>query len=129
MNTTHCEFAARDFSATALTTSSGRIVRVSGFGLCPSNGWELSLIAANPGVVPHPGSLWLELRERTPGTDLPRALVDTAVEAIIEDSQAETIVIRFGWREPISIPVVEQVRTGLRADAERRRAAASVAVS
>jgi hypothetical protein len=129
MNTTHCEFSALDFAATAVTSSTGRIVHVSGFGLCPTSGWELSLVAANPGVVPHPDSLWLELRERAPRAGRPRVLVDTSVDAIIEDSQATEIVIRFGWREPFSLPVLEQLAVDGRADAASRRAAASVAVS
>ncbi|GAA1829825.1 hypothetical protein [Agromyces salentinus] len=129
MNTTHCEFSAEDFTATAVTSSAGRIVHVTGFGLCPTSGWELSLVAANPGVVPHPESLWLELREAAPRRGMPRVLVDTRVEAIIEDTQAREIVIRFGWREPFRVAVVEQVRHGERADAATRRAAASVSVS
>jgi len=129
MNTTHCDFSAMDFTATALTTSSGRIVRVSGSGLCPTSGWELSFIAANPGIVPHPESLWLELRERAPRKGMTRALVDTAVDAIIEDTQAQEIVIRFPWREPISVPVFEQVPTGNLTDAPRRRATASALFS
>ncbi|GAA1516994.1 hypothetical protein BJ978_001484 [Agromyces terreus] len=125
MNTTHCEFSASDFTATAVSSSAGRIVHVTGFGLCPTSGWELSLVAANPGVVPHPESLWLELRERAPRGRRRRALVDTPVEAIIEGSQATEVVIRFAWREPFSVPVVEVVPNG-RSDAATRRAAASV---
>jgi hypothetical protein len=131
----HCDFSAHDFSATAIETSTGRLIRVVGSGLCPTGGWELRLTAANPGVVPHPGSLWLELREAAP----PRRRVvhertRTAVEAIIEDSRASEIVIRFGWRDPIVVPVrataarrVGGARHGSRrADAAGRRVAASV---
>ncbi|ANJ28155.1 hypothetical protein [Agromyces aureus] len=126
MSDLHCEFSAEDFTATAFTSSSGRVIRVTGFGLCPSAGWELSLVSTNPGVVPHPESLWLELRERAP-KGRGRVLVDTGVEAIIEDDRATEIVVRFSWREPFAIPVVEFDRFGDRvADAARQPAAASV---
>ena len=62
----HCDFSAADFRATAIESSAGPLVRVTGSGLCPTAGWELRLVAANPGVVPHPDTLWLELREFAP---------------------------------------------------------------
>ncbi|MET4158361.1 hypothetical protein [Agromyces sp. PvR057] len=126
MSDLHCDFSPRDFSATAFTSTTGRVIRVTGFGLCPSSGWELALVSTNPGVVPHPESLWLELRERAPkGSG--RVLVDTAVEAIIEDARATEIIVRFSWREPFAIPVVEFDRfaVGGGADAARQPAAAS----
>lgn len=103
----HCDFFAGDFTAIAFETSDGRLIRVTGSGRCPSAGWQLRLTAANPGVVPHPESLWLELRE-TPPRGAPRVLTETMVEAIIEDTRAERVVIRFAWREAISIPIVTQ---------------------
>ncbi|GAA1938194.1 hypothetical protein [Agromyces allii] len=126
MSDLHCEFSPEDFTATAFTSSVGRVIRVTGFGLCPSAGWELSLVSTNPGVVPHPGSLWLELRERAP-KGRGRVLVDTGVEAIIEDDRATEIVVRFSWREPFAIPVVEFDRFGdaVRSDAAAQPAAAS----
>lgn len=130
MSDLHCDFSPQDFSATAFTSSSGRVVRVSGFGLCPSSGWELALVSTNQGVVPHPESLWLELREQAPHGSA-RVLVDTSVEAIIEDERATEVVVRFSWREPFSIPVVEfnglNGRNG--AGVARRTAAASVTAS
>lgn len=127
----HCDFAAADFRATAIETSDGRIIRVTGSGLCPTSGWELRLVAANPGVVPHPESLWLELRESEPRS-APRVVTETAVEVMIEDTRAREIVIRFGWREGFTLPVVpaalpkgrREVRR--RSDAARGRLAASV---
>jgi hypothetical protein len=115
----HCEFSPRDFSATAIETSDARIVHVYGSGLCPTGGWELRLAAVNPGVVPHPDTLWLELRERQPrrGLRTSTAPTTTTVDAIIEDSSAERIEIRFGWREGFVVPV----RTGAGARTSRRR--------
>jgi len=101
----HCDFSANDFEAIAIASSEGRLIRVTGSGLCPSNGWELRLVAANPGVVPHPESLWLELREE-PSTRGPRVVTDTDVEVMVEDSHAEEVVIRFRWREGFTIPVL-----------------------
>ena len=109
----HCDFSAADFTATAFETSDGRLIRVIGTGRCPTSGWELRLVAANPGIVPHPESLWLELRE-TPPRSAPRVRTETTVEAIIENTRAERVVIRFGWREGFSIPVV--TRSAQRAD-------------
>jgi hypothetical protein len=116
----HCEFSPSDFSATAIETSDTRIVHVYGSGLCPTGGWELRLAAANPGVVPHPDTLWLELRERQPRRGLRTSTVPTTttVDAIIEDSRAEQIEIRFGWREGFIVPV----RTPAGARTARRRA-------
>ena len=127
----HCDFAASDFRATAIETSDGRLIRVTGSGLCPTSGWELRLVAANPGVVPHPESLWLELRESEP-RKAPRVVTETAVEVMIEDTRAREIVIRFGWREGFTVPVApaaapkgrREVRRG--SDAARGRLAASV---
>lgn len=126
----HCDFAAADFRATAIETSDGRLIRVTGSGLCPTAGWELRLVAANPGVVPHPESLWLELRESEPRS-ASRVVTETAVEVMVEDSRAREIVIRFSWREGFTVPVVaaalpkarREVRRG--SDAARGRLAAS----
>jgi hypothetical protein len=108
----HCDFSADDFTAVAFETSDGRLIRVTGSARCPTAGWELRLVAANPGIVPHPESLWLELREISPRR-APRALTTTTVEAIIEDTRAERVVIRFAWRDGFSIPIITQ--TGPRA--------------
>jgi hypothetical protein len=116
-NPTHCEFSVHDFKATAIETSSGRLIHVSGSGLCPSAGWELRLVPANSGVVPRPETLTLELRE-SPRHGAARVLTKTLVEAIIEDTRAEQVAIRFGWREGFVIPV----RTRPRARTTRRRA-------
>jgi hypothetical protein len=127
----HCLFSAADFRATAIETSDGRLVRVTGTGLCPTSGWDLRLVAANPGVVPHPESLWLELREKAP-TVAPRVVTETEVEVLVEDTRADEVVIRFGWREGFTLPVVPATvpRTGggnrRRADTARGRLAASV---
>jgi hypothetical protein len=114
-NPTHCEFSVHDFKATAIETSSGRLIHVSGSGLCPTAGWELRLVPANSGVVPQPETLTLELRE-SPRHGAARVLTKTLVEAIIEETRAEQVAIRFGWREGFVIPV----RTRARARASRR---------
>lgn len=127
----HCDFSAADFSAVAFETSDGRLIRVTGSARCPTTGWQLRLVAANPGIVPHPESLWLELRE-TPPRGAPRVLTETAVEAIIEDTRAERVVIRFGWRDGFSIPIITQsgphagrgaMRDGAKGTSERADAA------
>lgn len=126
----HCDFSARQFRAIAIETSGGRLIRVSGSGLCPTSGWQLRLVAANPGVVPHPDSLWLELREDAP-TRASRVVTETEVEVLVEDSRAHEVQIRFGWREGFTIPVVpaamRRAGTGARrpSDAARGRLAAS----
>lgn len=105
----HCEFSAADFRAIVIETTDTRLIHVSGSGLCASPGWKLELVAANPGVVPHPRSLWLELRETPPRTPGPVLLADAPVEAIIEDAHAEEVVIRFRWREGFVLPLREHV--------------------
>jgi hypothetical protein len=106
----HCDFSANDFEAIALESSDVRLIRVTGSGLCPSAGWELRLVAANPGVVPHPESLWLELREE-PSIRSTKAVTPTEVEVLVEDSHAEEVEIRFGWRQGFSLPVVSTAPT------------------
>lgn len=108
----HCEFSASDFNAIAIETSDGRLIHVTGSGVCPTGGWELRLAAANPGVVPHPDDLWLEVRAVSP-RGAARVATRTAVEAIIEDTHADQVSIRFGWREGFVIPV--RTPTGPRA--------------
>src|SRR5690606_20511458 len=110
---THCDFTPHDFSATAIRTSDGRIVQVSGSGLCPTGGWELRLVAARGGL-PHPGRLRLELREAPPRS-ASRVYTHTTVDVTIEDTRAVEVEIRFGWREGFVIPVREGApRRGLR---------------
>lgn len=128
----HCEFSPNDFTATAFETSDGRLVQVSGSGLCPTAGWELRLVAANPGVVPHPDRLWLELRA-VPPRRAPRVRTETAVDVTIEDTRAREVEVRFGWREGFVIPVREAAFSRKRrragrggADAAPDRVAASV---
>ena len=126
----HCDFSALQFRAIAIETSGGRLIRVSGSGLCPTGGWQLRLVAANPGVVPHPDSLWLELREDAPSSAA-RVVTETEVEVLVEDSRADEVQIRFGWREGFTIPVVATVMrrgdtgTHRRSVAARGRLAAS----
>lgn len=127
----HCDFSAHDFTATAIETSTGRLIRVTGSGLCPTAGWVLRLQSTNGGVVPHPATLWLELREIPPRRRMPSLRTRTAVEAIIEDSNAREISIRFGWRDPFVVPVsaLRQPVGGRRRQgtgASRGRVAASV---
>ena len=105
----HCEYSAADFEATVIETTDTRLIHVSGHGLCASPGWTIELVAANPGVVPHPESLWLELRETPPTGDRPRVLTESNVEAIIEDAHAQQVVIRFRWRDGFALPLRERV--------------------
>lgn len=114
----HCEFSPNDFTATAIETSDGRLVHVSGSGVCPTAGWELRLVGANSGVVPRPRTLTLELRE-SPRRGVPRARTRTLVEAIIEDTQADEVAIRFGWRDGFVVPV--RTPSGPRAGRRRVR--------
>ena len=127
----HCEFSPHDFTATAIETSDGRLIHVSGSGLCPTAGWELHLVAANSGVVPHPEMLSLEVRE-SPKHGAPRVRTKAIAEAFIEDTRAEEVAIRFGWRDGFVIPVRTQTgpragrrRMGKRADAASGRLEAS----
>jgi hypothetical protein len=127
----HCEFSPHDFTATAIETSDGRLIHVSGSGLCPTAGWELHLVAANSGVVPRPEMLSLEVRE-SPKHDAPRVRTKAIAEAFIEDTHAEEVAIRFGWRDGFVIPVRAQTgpragrrRLGKRADAASGRLEAS----
>lgn len=130
----HCEFSQHDFTATAIETSAGRLVHVSGSGLCPTAGWELRLVAANSGAVPRPQTLTLELRE-TARRSAPRVRTKTLVEAIVEDTVADEVAIRFAWREGFVIPVRTPVgpragrrRVRDRADAGPGRLEASAAI-
>ena len=121
----HCDFSPYDFSATAIGTSDGRLVQVTGSGLCPTAGWELRLVAAGRGGLPHPGRLRLELRE-SPPRSAPRLLTETAVDVTIEDTRAVEVEIRFGWREGFVIPVREGApRRGFRSGPRRRADAAA----
>ena len=105
MNGQHCAFTAASFQATVIDTIDTRVIHVTGEGLCPTTGWRLELVAANPGVVPHPQSLWLEVREVPPTSPRARVLTETSVEAMIEDAHAKEVVIRFPWREGFVLPL------------------------
>ncbi|UOE42948.1 hypothetical protein [Agromyces larvae] len=115
-----CEFSAADFTATASTACGVRIIRVAGAGRCPTAGWTLTLVAANPGVVPHPEQVWLELRETPPSDAAARVLTDVEVETLIEDSAANEVMIRFAYRAPITVPVLEAAQVGVASAAPGR---------
>ncbi|QEO14870.1 hypothetical protein FLP10_10950 [Agromyces intestinalis] len=115
-----CEFSAVDFTATASTSCGVRIIRVAGAGLCPTAGWSLALVAANPGIVPHPDQLWLELRETPPSDAAASVLSDVDVETLIEDSSAHEVLIRFAHRAPITVPVMEAAQVGVASSAPGR---------
>lgn len=100
----HCDFSPHDFTAVAIQTSDGRLVQVTGSGLCPTAGWELRLTAAGSGVRSQPGRLRLELRESPPRA-APRVATETTVDVTIEDTRAEEVEVVFGWREGFVIPV------------------------
>ncbi|MDQ0893610.1 hypothetical protein [Agromyces ramosus] len=108
MNGQHCVYTAASFEATVIQTIDTRLIHVTGEGVCPTPGWRLELVAANPGVVPHPESLWLEVREVPPANPRARVLFETSVEAMIEDAHAEEVVIRFRWREGFVLPLRER---------------------
>ncbi|WP_448006271.1 hypothetical protein [Agromyces bauzanensis] len=120
----HCVFSPHDFSATAIRTSDGRLVQVTGYGLCPTAGWELRLVAAGSGLRSQPGRLRLELRELPP-RGAPRVATETTVDVTIEDTRAEEVEIRFGWREGFVIPVREAALRRTPRGALRRRADAA----
>ena len=111
MNGQHCAFTAAAFQATVIDTIDTRLIHVKGQGLCPTSGWQLELVAANPGIVPHPESLWLEVREVAPANPRARVLTETSVEAMIEDAHAKEVVIRFPWRDGFVLPLRERVPT------------------
>ncbi|AWB96403.1 hypothetical protein DCE93_12715 [Agromyces badenianii] len=104
-----CEYSASDFEARVSEGGGIRIIQVTGWGRCPSAGWRLGLVAANPGVVPHPESLWLEIRETPPRGERARVRTQTPIEAIIEDSRAQRIVVRLQGREGFVIPLRDRV--------------------
>lgn len=121
----HCDFSPYDFTAIAIRTSDGRLVQVTGSGLCPTAGWELRLTAGGPGFRSQPGRLRLELRELPPRRAL-RVPTETTVDVTIEDTRAEEVEIRFGWREGFVIPVREAaLRHGPRGAMRRRADAAA----
>lgn len=111
MNGPHCEYTAASFEATVIDTIDTRLIHVTGEGLCPTTGWRLELVAANPGVVPHPETLWLEVREVPPTHPRARVLSETRVEAMIEDAHAEEVLIRFRWREGFVLPLHARARS------------------
>jgi hypothetical protein len=111
MNGPHCAYTAASFEATVIDTIDTRIIHVTGEGLCPTTGWRLELLAANPGVVPHPETLWLEVREVPPTHPRARVLSETRVEAMIEDAHAEEVLIRFRWREGFVLPLHARARS------------------
>ena len=119
----HCDFSALQFRAIAIETSGGRLIRVSGSGLCPTGGWQLRLVAANPGVVPHPDSLGSN-SAKMPRRMRARVVTETQVEVLVEDSRADEVQIRFGWREGFTIPVVPARDAPRRHGARRRSVAA-----
>lgn len=102
-----CEVTPGDVVATASRTGALRLVRVRIVATCPSPGWRLQLRLANSGIVPDPSTLCLELVALPPTVRSSRAIMRTETEAIVEDATATQVNVRFGWRDPITVPVVE----------------------
>ncbi|MCD2441378.1 hypothetical protein LQ757_03700 [Agromyces sp. SYSU K20354] len=104
MTENHCEVSRADFDATVVETSDARIVRVMGRGVCPTPGWRVELVAA-AGVEHRPETIVLELRETPPSPSRPAVRSRVSFEAMIEGPRAREVVVRFGWREGITLPL------------------------
>jgi hypothetical protein len=103
---THCDFSAADFDATAITAGGVRVIQVTGSARCRGAGWRLDFVPANGGVVPDRERIHLTIRETAPRR-AGRFWAQASVETMIEDSQATAVVVHFGWRPSIVIPVRE----------------------
>ena len=108
---THCDFSAADFDATAITAGGVRVIQVTGSARCRGAGWRLDFVPANGGVVPDRERIHLSIRE-TPPRRAGRFWAQASIETMIEDAQATVIVVHFGWRPSIVIPVRETSANG-----------------
>jgi len=108
---THCEFSAADFDATAITAGGVRVIQVTGSARSRGAGWRLDFVPANGGVVPDRERIHLSIRETAPRR-AGRFWAGASIETMIEDSQATSVVVHFGWRPSIVIPVRETSAMG-----------------
>ncbi|GAA1758328.1 hypothetical protein [Agromyces humatus] len=111
MTEIHCEVSPADFDATVVETSDARIVRVMGRGVCPTPGWRVELVAAAGGVDHRPETIVLELRETPPRESRSATRSRVSFEAMIEGPRAREVVVRFAWREGITLPLRGRVRS------------------
>lgn len=103
---THCDYSPADFDATAITAGGVRVIQVTGSARCRGTGWQLDFAAASPGTAQDADHLCLTIRE-TPPRRAGRYWSKASFEAMIEDSHATEVVIHFGWRPSIVVPVRE----------------------
>ena len=81
--------AIETWTATALSSDSGRRLAVVGEGTCPKRGYTLRLERGNPGVVSDPTVLTLQLTESAPATG---ADVSTPVKVHYETKVSKEVV-------------------------------------
>jgi hypothetical protein len=103
-----CTCTSEDFSATATRTDGKRTLRVEGRCECPRTGYRLRLQPYNPGTVPQPDEVVLELVEESPdfgGTVISPTDVEP-YETEIGD-EADRVEIRGRGGADISLEIEE----------------------
>jgi len=101
-----CDCSEDAFRAQATGSGEARTLTVDGECSCPTTGYTLSLEPTNPGIVPHPEDVVLELVETAPqiGGDM---ITPTPVHYETQiGPEAQQVVIRHSGGS-MTIPIVE----------------------
>ena len=103
-----CTCTSDDFSAIATRTDGKRTLRVEGTCECPRTGYRLQLEPGNPGTVPQPDEVVLQLVEISPdfGATVMTPTDVEPYEAEIGD-EAERVEIDVLGGSRISLPIEE----------------------
>jgi hypothetical protein len=103
-----CDCSPDGFTAIATQEGSARMLRVAGECTCPQSGYTLTLAWANPGIVPHPEEVVLELRAMPPATGAD-VLTPTRVQFDAEIGEAaERVVIRRSDQDTLTLPITNR---------------------
>lgn len=94
MSDDQCTCDGSEFSASAIYTGENRLVRVVGVCGCPTPGFNMTLqkYRGNPGPVPHPEVLALELNEKAPSDVVSAVVTSVGIDEVFDVTGEVSVV-------------------------------------
>jgi hypothetical protein len=85
----NCTCSEADFTATAVYTGENRLIMIEGSCECPTEGYGIEVISADsdPGIVPRPDLLRLQIRELPPHDIVAQVITHPTVSTTFDAEQ------------------------------------------
>ncbi|GAA1058442.1 hypothetical protein GCM10017608_26430 [Agromyces luteolus] len=124
----HAHVLVDELSAVAVTSGGIRVIHLSGVATCPSELWQVDIVAAGrpPFIGTPAGRLTIGLRSAPPRRRGRFRAVRVPFEAIIEDERTHEVEVHLECQPAVVLPVLEaddSFGAGARATARRRAGA------